>query len=266
VTLEELVRSATEIIGKSLSIFKRPVIMSSFGKDSMVMLDILKRNGLKLPIVFFKEPFFPKKYEFAFRQISDNEYVVYDYPPTLTTVAKNNGVTEIINHYQAGNNTMYVPTGIRECREGTFLCGLKDLYLKPSGTFAFPWDLAFVGHKSSDIDPILGPVPILNDIKLNVGACSLSYPLRHFTDIDIWDYHLFYDVPYNDKRYNKNNHYKEFEDITYNNDYHPACTRCMNPVEADVVDCPMFGLKVTNVSKQLRWQGGLSGPRAGTTK
>jgi hypothetical protein len=51
--------------------YKNPAIMCSFGKDSMVMLHLMRKFNLPLPIVFYRDPWFPKKYDFADRMIAE---------------------------------------------------------------------------------------------------------------------------------------------------------------------------------------------------
>ncbi len=258
--LQDKIRDSSSFILRTICLYKSPMVMSSFGKDSMVMLDILKRLGLRFPIVFHREPFFPKKYEFAERVIRDNDYVVYDYPPMSTGVVKNNGQIEIVNFYQVKTGYSYVPTGIRPPVEGKpFLCGLEDIYLKPIGTFNFRWDLGFLGHKSTDIDPILGPVPLLVDLKVNPGSCSYAFPLRHFTDEDIWEYHKLFDIPINEKRYDPSNGFRERQDIDYNPDYYYSCTLCIDKDSPSSVFCPKYKCEIPNVSSQVRYtEPGLS--------
>jgi hypothetical protein len=125
--------------------------------------------------------------------------------------------------------------------------------MRPCGTFDFPWDLGLVAHKSSDIDPVLGPVPLTVDVRVNPGACDYAFPLRYFTDADVWEYHRRFRVPVNKKRYNVNNGYQEHHDITYNNDYHYACTLCMDTDSPPMVLCPKYGYEVPNISSQLHY-------------
>jgi len=254
-TLEEKIEHANWLIGLVTERFSNPVVMSSFGKDSMVMLDLLKRTRKKLPVLFHREPFSPEKYAFANRVILENGYTVYDYQPTSVSVVKNNGKMEIVNWYQVGQvKTAYLPTGIREPEEGKdFLCGYKDLYLKPTGTFVFPWDVVFVGHKSSDVDPIVGPIPLRVDININHGAPAYAFPLRHFTDADIWEYHEKFGVPVHESRYNRNNGFKEHADISGNPDWFHACTLCMDRDSGPSVFCPMMGCEIPNISGQLHY-------------
>ena len=252
--LDQKVAAAQALIRRVLETYKRPAVMSSFGKDSMVMLDILKRMGVKLPVIFHREPYCPSKDLFANEAIEREQYAVFDYQPSETAVVKNNGHMEIVNFYQVGPRLWnWMPTGIRKPEEGKpWLCGYVDLYRKPFGTFEFPWDVAFLGHKSSDVDPVLGPIPLAVDIKVNDGGCHYAYPVRHFTDADVWSYTEQFGVPFNEKRYDKANGYREFSDITWNNDYYHACTRCLDRDEPPVVFCPRLGYEIPNISKEIR--------------
>jgi len=255
--LNDKIVSAKEVISKVLPLYSRPIVMSSFGKDSMVLLDVLKLMGHKFPVLFHKEPFFPKKYAFANRVIEEEGYDVYDYPPSGTSFVKHEGHAEIINWYSVGKKFTYLPTGIRAPEEGKpFLCGYRDLYKKPTvPSFLFPWDLVFVGHKSSDKDPMFGEVPLNVDLKKNEGGPDYVFPLRFFTDKDIWDYGIKAPagILMNYQRYDILDPWKELPDITYNNDYHHACVRCMDRDEPATVLCPLIDRQITNISSEINY-------------
>lgn len=251
---------AVDLIHSLLKQYKNPAIMSSFGKDSMVMMDLIQRNlGVKLPLIFHREPFFPEKLTFANSIISKGKYTVYDYPPSTVTLIKNGKEIEFVNWYHVGGNKYaYLPTGVTEPKSGEpFLCGLRDIYHKPiSRGFAFPWDLVFVGHKSSDKDPMFGDVELHVDVKQNGQGPDYAFPLRHFTDEDIHTYTMHFDVPFNADRYYTSGKYpsakfEEWKDRTFNNDYYPICTRCMDRDNPSHVHCPLVNLEISNISKEL---------------
>lgn len=229
-TLDDKIKQAKLFIRLMAEKHENPIIMSSYGKDSMVMMHLIRNEGFKFPILFFKEPFNPEKYAFANLVIAHNGDVVYDYPPGLTTFAEANGHCEVMNHHQAGATSLRIGTGIREPEEGEpWLCALRDLYDKPTvDAYNFPWDLAFVGHKDSDVDPLLGPVPLPEYyVRLNDESPGIAFPLKNFTDEDIWNYAQQTDLDINLGRYDQLNGYKEKEDIRFNSDYFYACTACM---------------------------------------
>lgn len=255
-TLDEKVEGAKAFFKSVLETYNKPVVMSSFGKDSMCLLHLLKTMGIKLPILFHRKPFEPKKYEFADSVIHAENYTVHDYPPSNTSVTKNGDKAEITSYYQVGGNaTIWLGRNIIKPEDGKpFLCGLEDFYDTPIGAFHFPWDVCIVGHKSSDVDPIQGPVPLKSDIHHPEEGPDYAYPLRYFTDADVWEYTYKFKVPYNDKRYDKSSGYKEFKDKTYNDDYYCACMRCIDKDESSVVFCPKYNKQVSNISSTIRYK------------
>lgn len=261
---------ARKLIASVLSQAKEPCTMCSFGKDSIAVLHMVRQQA-DLPVVFHREPFQHYKYDYANSIIRDWDLHVVDYPPMATAVNEGETEFEIVNQYQAGNKWVYLPTGFRQSRQtaeghgahGAFplsgnrkvLCAFDKVYNKPTGTFNYPFDIAFHGHKSVDVDPILGAVPLNSDVAFNVGAISAAFPLRHFTNADVWRYIEENGIPIHDKRYEKvNGEWREREDKTHNPDYIDACYACMSKKTGSSVYCPKLQCGVSNISAQLRRQ------------
>jgi len=246
--LQKKVDEALALLAETLPRHKKPIVMSSFGKDSMVLLYLVKLLGLKLPILFYREPFFPKKYEFANQMIAAEEYTVYDQPPLNVGMAASQQAIEVVSLYGTqGGPVHYVPTGIKDPEVGLpYLCGLTDLYQKPKGEAEFPWDLRIHGHKSSDQDPIFGAVPLKSKV---LPGCV--FPIADFTDADVWEFTLQEGIPINRKRYNEAAAWKEFDDITFNPDYFHACTACLDRRQLEKVRCPKTEQVIPNLGKQI---------------
>ncbi len=226
-----------------------PICSCSFGKDSMVMLYLIRKITKDIPVLFMKEPFFPKKYKFANRVIEEWNLNIYDYPPILTDFISRNGNMEIINWYNGyGRALLYLPSGICS-HNGEFICAIKDLLNKPRvAHYQFPWDTIFVGHKNNDLDPILGTTTLKEKtFKIQQMTCAL--PIVDWSDKDIWDYTIKNKIPYNNKRYNRWDSFKEFEDKTYNNDYHECCKLCLDSKQPEWIKCPKTGNTVKNISQ-----------------
>jgi hypothetical protein len=253
-TIEQKTQAAQKLIRVALHRAERPAIMCSFGKDSMVVLHLVRSLGYRLPVIFHREPFLPRKYTFARKVIALWNLTVYDFPPLATAVQEKDGAMEIMNYYPAGARPCALPTGLCAPAPGERpLCALHDFYLKPTGTFNYPWDVVFHGHKSSDVDPIQGPVPLAADFARNLGTASVAFPLRHFTDEDVWAYHEQHGLPVHAERYEKTSAgWREREDKRQNPDYFPACWACMVK-DGPAVPCPRLdGALTANLSKQLR--------------
>jgi hypothetical protein len=235
------------------TVASKPIIAMSFGKDSMVMLDIFIRMGLTLPVVYWRrERHFPLKNQFANKVIEKFNLVAYDFPPIATRLIRGKGLIEVVNYFTVSDSlkTLAIPSGIAPVVEGEpYLCALEDMYNKPKGVCEFYWDTVYIGHKDSDIDPLQGAVPLTCDeFTLDKGP-RLCFPLRHFTDDDIWEYSKTYEVMQDTNRYKSDGD----EDMTYNNDYYPACTACINPDNPASVWCPKVNRNIENVSSKLNW-------------
>lgn len=248
--LEEKIAHAQGVIQSTLRGWKNPAVMCSFGKDSMVVLHLV-RQVADLPVIFHREPFQHHKYAFASRVIKEWDLSIYDYLPVRTEVQEQDGEFEIVKHYQVGARTCSVPVGIRE-PAGRLICGLNDIYLCPKGSIAYPWDVVFHGHKSTDSDPIMGDVPLGADSVRALDYASVSFPIRHFTDADVWEYTERFGLPVHGERYEKTaGGWRERADKTDNPDYINACVACMSG--GAFVECPKLGHRVASVRNQLKW-------------
>lgn len=256
--MENRINEASEIIGKVKEHFRNPAIMWSGGKDSMVLLHLIRSHfgSIPFPVIYHRETFFPKKFAFHRRVEEEWGFCAIDYAPFATSLQKKNGVLEIERQYQIGPEKCCrcpVSHYEGEMKPGEFLCGLTDLLARPTGTFNYPWDVALIGHKSCDTDLFFGgDIPLHVDIKLNVGAPSLAFPIRNWTHDDVWDYIAEHDVPYDDARYDIETR-TERADKTLNSDWFQCCVRCLDKDGPAVVDCPKLGVQVDNISGQFAY-------------
>jgi 3'-phosphoadenosine 5'-phosphosulfate sulfotransferase (PAPS reductase)/FAD synthetase len=90
------------------------------------------------------------------------------------------------------------------------------------------------------VDLYEGPVPLKYDQTHSADAgVNLVFPLRHWSDNDVWDYIEAERVPYDKSRYQDR---AELPDKWLNPDYVHACTACIDPREkARTVPCPKLG-------------------------
>lgn len=237
--------------------YRNPVFMCSFGKDSMVLLHLMESNGIRVPVLFHRDPWWPKKYAFADGIISTLELEVHDYPPERMTLWEGESIMAFTSHYRVGSHpeaVMQVPKNIIEPESGKrFLCGLKDVLRRPTGGLHnYPWDVALVGHKDSDSDQIAGSVKLNCDIKQGAGLTpDLAFPLRNWTDEDIWDYTNEFSVPQQEDRYDVANRC-ERKDKTNNSDYAHICIACCDSRStASSVICPKNGREVSCVANMV---------------
>jgi hypothetical protein len=251
--LRDKLAKSSDAIQALIASHKNPALMCSFGKDSMVLLAILRSLKKDIPVIFFREPFFHEKYDFSQKIASEWNLKIYDWPPIATAMANNGKKCEVIRQYQLGNQRINISSGnLYEPKEGgKFLCGRDDLLFKPLGGMNMVWDLLFCGHKSSDTDPIGGNLTLNVDIHQASGMPSIAYPLRDWTDDDIWNYVKAFNIPYDQKRYDLSTG-KDHEDKRFNPDWYAACTRCIDRSGSEFVVCPKTNMQITNMGKQLQ--------------
>lgn len=250
---------AKSFISRIIAEYRNPVFMCSFGKDSMVLLHIMQSMGVSIPILFHRDPWWSNKYRFADRIIANLELEVHDYPPERMSLWEGKEIMAFTSHYRIGANpaaVMQVPKNILPPDGRKFLCGLKDILGRPTGGWHnYPWDVAFVGHKNSDKDQIAGSVELNCDIKNGAGLTpDLAFPLRYFTDADIWDYTEEFGVQQQEDRYDIANR-RELPDKMNNSDYSHVCIKCCDSrSKATSVICPKNGREISCVSSMVPYE------------
>ena len=268
------IRNSIAIIEKSLTMHDNCIIMTSFGKDSMVMTHLIRQVDSSIPYMFGREPFCPKKYEFADYVTNLWGLTVYNlYFPITTYIQveqlENNYEIEVCGKYSCKEGFWVLPTGITNPTStdnpNSFLCGLKDLYMKPKGMNNFNYDLVFLGQKSSDTDIFVKDCRVKSPIFYNKDyGLNISFPLEDWTNEDIWEYTRLFNVPQNEKRYPYKKGVRismeeellfreQYKDMTYNPDYFHCCTRCINRLMPEEVTCLKTGKVVSNISDSIRY-------------
>ena len=237
-----------------------PAVMLSFGKDSMVLASLIREAlpgiGFPMPVIYHRDPWFPAKHDFADRIVRSWSMIVHDFLPWQTGVKTNEKAIELVARYNFGRREIDVPRNVcapEEYPRRDFICGLNDWVKRPRAMLLnYPWDAIFIGHKSSDVDPFEGPVPLKYDM-IKEGGVLVVFPLRDWTDGDVWDYIETNHVPVQATRYRDR---AELSDRWYNNDYVHACTACIDPRStAKEVFCPKLKRNVPNHRDVLQLKG-----------
>lgn len=254
-SLREKVEETKKFLLVELAKYKKPVADISFGKDSMVLLWLLRSIDCRCPIVFYTSPWFPKKYDFARWVIAEFGLEVYDYPPMRTSMLYGKGIPAFCDEFMTSPvTTVAVPKNIIEYQDGDderkFMCGAA-FFMRPCGTLIYPWDVAIVGHKDTDHDQIYGDVPLHTRVLYRDSGPDYIYPLKDWTDDDIWDFIHAVGVPVQPDRYDRAKR-EELADKTFNSDYFEACIRCVDARHhGEKVFCPKMKQEIINVSDKV---------------
>jgi hypothetical protein len=249
-SLDLKVAEALNRIDGALSMFRDPVVLWSGGKDSTVMLHLIRTVARECPpCVCFQEPW--QRDRLAYTQVMAEKWnlTLYDFPPSELALNRGRGRIDIMQRFQLGSLPLWLARGTEPPMVGEpWRCGLEWLQ-RPKGCMDWPWDVAFCGHKSIDVDPCSGPVPLEIGAMLNPGGTTLIYPLENWTDEDIFAYADAHGVMLDPVRYGVG----ADPEKRGNPDYYRACTACLNPEQGPWVDCPKLKCKVPNVAGRANW-------------
>jgi hypothetical protein len=259
--LSAKVSSTLDFCEKVLRENTRPCVLWSGGKDSTVMLHLLRFGlGVELPVVCWKEPWYPRKLQFIFRLIQEWNLETYDYAPSSISLCAGNGRVDVLQKYQISSFASPSPDYLTLARgttepgvESSFLCGLTSFLSRPTGSFDFTWNCMFHGHKSVDSDPCSGDIPLSVSFVQNPLGAAAAFPLRNWTDEDVFEYARQYDVPLDENRYDAASGQTK-SDKTLNSDYYSACFRCVDPSKPSSVFCPKYQTEVVNRPDLVAWE------------
>ena len=180
-----------EVLAKA----KRPAAMVSFGKDSMLLLRLLEKEGVdlsKMPMLWFRTDRLPKQTAFARRMIRAMDLQVFSYAPMKSYFMSHQEGSTLVNEYAFGShkflNLVDIEPGDRETLDS-----------ETTPNMAHIWDYIFTGIKDSDYHPLIG---YGRDYKPKVlGNAQVCSPMAHMTDEDVWKAIEKLSVPYDLQRY-----------------------------------------------------------------
>lgn len=240
----------------------------SGGKDSMVLLHLLHQEGLRPPVIFAREPWQPHRYAFHDELIRDWGLQVMTWHPAASAFQLTGDEFELQNLYRLDGAAFTCPTGITHVEApvgpeaGPWACGV-EMWQRPRQkelTTHRPFQAFWIGHKACDTDAVLGgEAGTAVDVVTRVDGALGLFPLRDWSDADVWAYIMQFDVPYDRERYGdihpEHGYPVEWRDRAHNADYVQACTACIDPRPGapKIVRCPKFDADVLNCPDTVEW-------------
>jgi 3'-phosphoadenosine 5'-phosphosulfate sulfotransferase (PAPS reductase)/FAD synthetase len=240
----ELVKETAELIQRELEKCSRPAIAWSGGKDSMVMLFLVRQFSPDIPVLYFKG--FPSatKHEFVKRIARELKLNLVLPEPKFKDLIAKDGKVELIQMYEiAAGRLMYFPVEAEPQHIPTPMshCVVEE-FLKYTNPPVMGFDGIFVGHRGDDVDPTLGEVKLMEEV-VEMDNLRVVYPLKHWTERDIWEFSAKMLIPQNVERYSG--------DMKSNNDYFEACFECLKPAPTTGVFCPKKGRVIPRVGNEM---------------
>lgn len=228
VTLAEKVAHSMKLLQQIFKDYENPALLLSGGKDSMVVLHLLRKLELMPKIIQYKFPIPKAKYEFTDKIITDWNLKVIHPQPTSCYVRVVNGHPEIITTYNTMGNIL-VPAGTliestaHDAIDAVTL--FRDVQKEVTGaSAALGFDAYITGVKKTDYDPVVGNVGeqvCTSDIVSFNDEADMVHPLANWTDQDIFMFTMQENIPYDGNRYAWSNEDKSFvqkPDFTTNPD------------------------------------------------
>lgn len=232
-----LVDDSVELIKSSLEVRHRPAIACSFGKDSMVMLWLARQVVPDIPVLYFDAFAHETKHTFAERMIKEwNLNVIRMHPKMRSLNGTPTGI-EVVEWYEPSpNRFLYFPIESEPnyIPDAQCNCTLTKIFDIADSDEDSHFDAVLIGHRGDDHDPTFGDVPLKQSV-VSYPDFSYIYPLKDWTESDIWKASETYSIPQNERRYNG--------DMSHNNDYYPLCNKCLTD-DAVFTICPQTGLEL----------------------
>lgn len=243
--ISELIYGALDLITAEITVSRRPLVAWSGGKDSQVLLALTRIVRKGLPVAHFRPFESPSKHLFADLIIGCQDLnLVQMLPAFRQAIAKGDHI-EIVEAYQINQNAfIYFPIEAEPDHvpgPGSH-CAIQKIN-EPTTEQALDFDCLFIGHRSDDIDPAHGAIPLKEDV-IEAAGVRTVYPLKSWTEADVWEAGRILNVAQNAARYSE-------QRMEANADYYPLCTECLKAGAGDSIICPKINEPVYRLGNFL---------------
>lgn len=234
-----------------------PAVLVSFGKDSMVMLGLLREAGVlsSVQIITVRHPHFPDRYIFADSIIDDWHLDPLVIQHAWNSIIAERGKVDLLGTLRFGKAKVHLPVAnmVQITVKGGWSCALDNRLPPDLDLLSLDFDYIFIGSKATDVDPVVGKVHVAGP-ELDDGNTHLIFPLREWDDEDVWTVIRELDIPYDSQRYVTTQEAKIVDDCTYpgHPEYLPVCTACVNPAIQGPVICPKNALAIKSRAPEIK--------------
>lgn len=203
---------ARKTIRDALATAQSPAVLCSFGKDSLLVLALVRELRTDVPVLWFRDG--TANEAFARRIIHEWNLTAFSPAPAdVYLVAEHTMVHEYdLDGARAPLVIDLVPG--EECALRKFTRRTADLLL--------PFDVLLTGYKDTDTHWLKGPTALWEE-GVMAGRMRVVAPIRHMTDEQVRSALVEMNVPYEPGE-----------------DELPLCTRCMTAGPGEVY-CPEVG-------------------------
>lgn len=184
---------ARQIITNALAGSRQPAVLFSGGKDSSLLLHLVREQRSNVQCVWFKSELRDTSY--VRQTIRDLDLDVWSWPPMDAYYIPTDDSVRLVQDFSFGPQRFPVVLDVRAGQQ----CGLR-LSNQRLPAFYPQWDCYFIGYKDSDIDETLGSGWLPRD-GYQLGRGQMYAPLRGMSDDDVWQAIRELGVNYDRQRY-----------------------------------------------------------------
>lgn len=221
----------------------RPVILSSFGKDSLCLLGLIECLGAKVEIAYFELGAIASPHRFARRFIAEHNLHVTLLNPHRTLLIAGLGGADLAYNFDLESGDFFQIVGAtfddNLCPE--LSCGLEKQLIKEGRHGRYNWDLVITGRRRVEFDKTLGSLALSNSAETLQYGTKLLMPLIDWADEDV-AYFLMSGrrfAPDWDRYELASGTFQNRPNMAANPDHMPICIRCLAGETTEPLGCPL---------------------------
>lgn len=248
--MRKKIDDALNYVGYQIGFDSDPVVCWSGGKDSQIVLWLVRQVDPRVKVAYFSLNNDSRKLAFINEMANVWDLSLFFLEPVAIDMAGQGEHIEVIYLFRIGDFLFHL--GMQgNGRLTNPICAIEMHNSNPSSDL-LDGSLIFHGHKSSDVDTLYGPAPLKSDSAVSPsGRTKIVYPLKDWTDQDVWDATRFLNIPQNWRRYNKETGAKLESDV-FNSDAYNLCTNCIQPGKGDLVECPKVKGVIRSIASEIQ--------------
>lgn len=202
-----------------------PAVLSSFGKDSMLLLHLVQEVRSDTSVLWFRTGLDERFARQQIARLMDIGVTVFSYAPADIYLLARGLEHTLVTEYAFGTDMLPLLTDLTEggeCLLTKFPERLPELFQ--------PWDVLLTGYKDSDTHWTVGHTKLFEE-GVTLGRAKVYAPIRHMSDDQVRAAIVELNIPYQ----------RVHDEL-------PVCTRCMERGDTDTVWCPDEGRLIPRVS------------------
>lgn len=184
-----MLEQARELIREQWTQAKAPAVLCSFGKDSMLVLSLVREIIDDIHVIWWRSLLSPQQQEFGKRIIREWNLTAWSWHPSDIYLVPNKENVSVIHEQSFGNVTHPVLMDVEDGENCIF-----DLPSERTPRLFPHWDLLLTGHKDSDIHYVAKNY--LPPDGWTLGQAKVYSPIRGMTDDQVLRAIKDLNVPY----------------------------------------------------------------------